>query len=49
MKKTFLATAALMTALGGPALAAEEFRESALYDGAHPHILRPKRTIPKAG
>ena len=33
----------------GPALAAEEFRDSALYDGAHPHILRPKRTIPKAG
>lgn len=27
----------------GPALAAGEFRDSALYDGQHPHILRPKR------
>ena len=27
----------------GPALVAEEFRDSALYDGTHPHILRPKR------
>ena len=28
----------------GPALASDNFRDSALYDGAHPHILRPKRT-----
>ena len=28
----------------GPALGAEGFRDSALYDGAHPHILRPRRT-----
>jgi precorrin-4/cobalt-precorrin-4 C11-methyltransferase len=28
----------------GPALAADGFRDSALYDGAHPHILRPRRT-----
>ncbi|MEM1276971.1 MAG: precorrin-4 C(11)-methyltransferase [Pseudomonadota bacterium] len=27
----------------GPALADGEFRDSALYDGAYPHILRPKR------
>ena len=27
----------------GPALAKTDFRDSALYDGAHPHILRPKR------
>lgn len=27
----------------GPALAETDFRDSALYDGAHPHILRPKR------
>ena len=27
----------------GPALAQQDFRDSALYDGAHPHILRPKR------
>jgi precorrin-4/cobalt-precorrin-4 C11-methyltransferase len=27
----------------GPALGAEGFRDSALYDGAHPHILRPRR------
>ena len=25
----------------------DDFRDSALYDGAHPHILRPKRTKPK--
>lgn len=36
----------------GPALAeTQEFRDSALYDGARPHILRPKRraadTMPK--
>ncbi|MEM1160609.1 MAG: precorrin-4 C(11)-methyltransferase [Pseudomonadota bacterium] len=30
----------------GPALAATEFRDSALYDGDYPHVLRPKR---KAG
>jgi len=29
--------------LVGPALAETDFRDSALYDGAHPHILRPKR------
>lgn len=29
--------------LVGPALAESDFRESALYDGQHPHILRPKR------
>jgi len=28
----------------GPALAVQEFRDSALYDGAHAHILRPKRS-----
>lgn len=28
----------------GPALGEAEFRDSALYDGAHPHILRPVRT-----
>ncbi|MCL5775457.1 precorrin-4 C(11)-methyltransferase [Limibaculum sp. FT325] len=28
----------------GRALAEQEFRDSALYDGAHPHILRPKRS-----
>ncbi len=27
----------------GPALTETDFRDSALYDGAHPHILRPKR------
>jgi precorrin-4/cobalt-precorrin-4 C11-methyltransferase len=27
----------------GPALRDGDFRDSALYDGAHPHILRPKR------
>ncbi|MBY8976112.1 precorrin-4 C(11)-methyltransferase [Rhodobacteraceae bacterium NNCM2] len=27
----------------GPALAETNFRDSALYDGAHPHILRPKK------
>jgi precorrin-4/cobalt-precorrin-4 C11-methyltransferase len=27
----------------GPALSDTDFRDSALYDGAHPHILRPKR------
>ena len=30
----------------GPALAETDFRDSALYDGAHPHILRPKRKAP---
>lgn len=29
--------------LVGRALAESDFRDSALYDGAHPHILRPKR------
>lgn len=29
----------------GPALAETDFRDSALYDGAHPHILRPKRKV----
>ncbi len=29
--------------LMGPALSASDFRDSALYDGQHPHILRPKR------
>jgi len=28
----------------GPALADTDFRDSALYDGAHRHILRPKRS-----
>ena len=28
----------------GPALANTDFRDSALYDGAHRHILRPKRS-----
>ncbi len=28
----------------GPALAASDFRDSALYDGAHPHVLRPVRS-----
>ena len=28
----------------GPALSNTDFRDSALYDGAHPHILRPKRS-----
>jgi precorrin-4/cobalt-precorrin-4 C11-methyltransferase len=27
----------------GPALGEAEFRDSALYDGSHPHILRPTR------
>jgi len=27
----------------GPALGADEFRDSALYDGTRPHILRPSR------
>jgi precorrin-4/cobalt-precorrin-4 C11-methyltransferase len=27
----------------GPALADQDFRDSALYDGTHAHILRPKR------
>jgi precorrin-4/cobalt-precorrin-4 C11-methyltransferase len=31
--------------LMGPALSDADFRDSALYDGAHPHILRPKRKI----
>jgi precorrin-4/cobalt-precorrin-4 C11-methyltransferase len=31
--------------LVGPALAAGGFRDSALYDGAHPHILRPRRAV----
>jgi precorrin-4/cobalt-precorrin-4 C11-methyltransferase len=30
--------------LVGPALRETDFRDSALYDGAHPHILRPKRS-----
>ena len=30
--------------LVGPALADVDFRDSALYDGAHPHILRPRRS-----
>jgi len=30
--------------LVGPALAAADFPDSALYDGAHAHILRPKRS-----
>ena len=29
----------------GPALKETDFRDSALYDGAHPHILRPKRRV----
>ena len=29
----------------GPALKETDFRDSALYDGAHPHILRPKRKV----
>jgi precorrin-4/cobalt-precorrin-4 C11-methyltransferase len=28
----------------GPALSDTDFRDSALYDGSHPHILRPKRS-----
>ena len=28
----------------GPALAQTDFRDSALYDGAHRHLLRPKRS-----
>lgn len=32
----------------GPALTQTDFRDSALYDGAYPHVLRPKRTV-KAG
>ena len=28
----------------GPALGEADFRDSALYDGAHPHILRPTRS-----
>ncbi|MEM9061339.1 MAG: precorrin-4 C(11)-methyltransferase [Pseudomonadota bacterium] len=27
----------------GPALSETDFRDSALYDGAYPHVLRPKR------
>ena len=27
----------------GRVLGEAEFRDSALYDGAHPHVLRPKR------
>lgn len=30
----------------GPALGETDFRDSALYDAAHPHILRPKRRGP---
>lgn len=30
----------------GPALACDEFRDSALYDGRFPHILRPERIEP---
>lgn len=30
----------------GPALRETDFRDSALYDGAHPHILRPKKRLP---
>ena len=30
--------------LVGTALAETDFRDSALYDGAHPHILRPRRS-----
>jgi precorrin-4/cobalt-precorrin-4 C11-methyltransferase len=29
----------------GPALRETDFRDSALYDGAHPHVLRPKRNV----
>ena len=29
----------------GPALRETDFRDSALYDGAHPHILRPKKKV----
>ncbi|WP_062014016.1 precorrin-4 C(11)-methyltransferase [Aureimonas sp. AU4] len=35
--------------LVGRALAAEDFRDSALYDAAHPHILRPHAKRAKAG
>lgn len=33
----------------GPALRETDFRDSALYDGAHPHILRPSRRSSKTG
>ncbi len=32
----------------GPALAETNFRDSALYDGGHAHILRPHRSKPRA-
>lgn len=31
--------------LVGPALGQEDFRDSALYDSAHVHVLRPKRRV----
>ncbi|MCC2112837.1 MAG: precorrin-4 C(11)-methyltransferase, partial [Hyphomicrobiales bacterium] len=34
--------------LVGPALAETDFRDSALYDGGHAHILRPVRSKPRA-
>lgn len=32
----------------GRVLGDEDFRDSALYDGAHPHVLRPKRRVAEA-
>ena len=42
MRKAKITRTALI--LVGPALAEQDFRDSALYDGAHAHILRPKRS-----
>jgi precorrin-4/cobalt-precorrin-4 C11-methyltransferase len=32
----------------GPVLGAHEFRDSALYDAAHEHVLRNRKTLKKA-
>ena len=35
--------------LVGPVLDAHDFRDSALYDGAHEHVLRNRKTVKAAG
>ena len=42
VRKAKLTRTALI--LVGPALAAREFRDSALYDGTHEHVLRNRKT-----
>lgn len=35
--------------LVGPVLGAEDFRDSALYDAGHEHVLRNRKTVKSAG